>query len=401
MRGVGFVRSKSLEVIQQGASTGPRKVNVKAHRSEAKSHALIHALPVGIFQANALGECIYVNERWCEITGLDAEKSWGFGWTRALHPEDRERIVTEWHTALKKYRLFKSVYRFLHPDGRTIWVYGQTTGEKSKTGEIIGYLGTITDITDQKRFEQRLIQQQSELCHAQRLITAGELMGVMVHELNQPIGAIANYLEGAAIRYREELKSNPELAEMVEHTRNLAEHAIHITRNLRALLRRQDPGRQRVDINALIRETVRLIDVEITRRQVGLSLDLASNIRLLWGNRTHLQQLLLNLTLNGMDAMETMNSRDRQLIIRTRNMGQTLEVCVIDTGIGFSEDLATRLFEPFMTTKKDGVGLGLSMCRMIAEAHGGEISADSRLGQGASFRVILPIERRNRDYSAS
>jgi PAS domain S-box-containing protein len=370
------------------------EANVNVYRSELKHHALIHSLPIGIFQVGAQGECSYVNKRWCEITGLEAEKALGTGWIRALHPEDRERILEEWRTAAQQGQLFKSVYRFLACDGRAIWVYGQIAEERSEAGEILGYVGMITDISDQKQFEQRLLlQSQDELCHAQRLIMIGELVGIMVHELNQPIGAIANYLEGAAIRYQKELKSYPELAETIDHVKNLTEHAIHAIRNIRALTRRQDLSPQRVDINALIRGTVRLIAAEVARRRIKTTLHLASSIPPIRGNRTHLQQVLLNLILNGMDAMETIDARNRRLSIRTAHLDHVIEIHITDTGIGFGEELAARLFEPFMTTKDEGVGLGLSMCRTIVELHGGEILADSRPGEGATFRVILPIHR--------
>jgi two-component system sensor histidine kinase DctS len=276
-------------------------------------------------------------------------------------------------------------------------VYGQAAGEESETGELIGYVGTVTDITEQKQIEQRLLQQQSELCHAQRLITIGELAGVMAHELNQPLGAIANYLEGAIIRYEREFTSNPELGKVLEHTLGLAERATHILRNIRALVRKQDPSRQGVDINTLIWETVQLIGAEIARREVRITLDLALNIRPLWSHRVYLQQLLLNLTLNSMEAMEAIDTKNRWLTIQTLGTDRAIEIRITDTGVGFGEELTTRLFEPFITTKKEGVGLGLSICRTIVEAHGGEISADSRPGQGATFRVTLPTDRRSHE----
>jgi PAS domain S-box-containing protein len=377
--------------------TAHREAKERVRRSERRYHTLVHASPVGIFHTDAQGECIYVNERWCELTGLKAEEACGSGWTRALHPGDRERITKEWYAVAKQHRLFNSVYRYLRPDGRIIWVYGQAAGEESETGEIIGYVGTVTDITEQKQIEQRLLQQQGELCHAQRLITIGELAGVMAHELNQPLGAIANYLEGAIIRYGKEFKSNPELGKVLKHTLRLVERATHIIRNIRTLVRKQDLNWQPVDINTLIRETVRLIGAEAARRQVRITLDLALNIQPLWGHRIHLQQLLLNLILNGMEAMEAIDTKSQRLIIQTLSTDHTIEIRVTDTGVGFGEELAARLFEPFMTTKKDGVGLGLSICRTIVEAHGGEISADSRPGQGATFRVTLPTDRRSHE----
>jgi PAS domain S-box-containing protein len=374
--------------------TARREAKERVRRSERRYHTLVHASPVGICHTDTQGECIYVNERWCEITGLKAEEACGAGWTRALHPEDRERIATEWYAAVREHRLFKSVYRFLRFDGRIIWVYGQAAGEESETGEIMGYVGTVTDITEQKQIEQRLLQQQGELCHAQRLITIGELTGVMAHELNQPLGAIANYLEGATIRYEKEFTSNPELGKVLEHTLRLAERATHIIRNIRTLVRKQDPNWQPVDINTLIRETVRLIGA---RREVRITLDLTLNTRPLWGHRIHLQQLLLNLILNGMEAMEAIDTKNRQLTIQTLGTDRAIEIRITDTGVGFGEELATRLFQPFITTKKEGVGLGLSICRTIVEVHGGEISADSRPGQGATFRVTLPTDRRSHE----
>jgi PAS domain S-box-containing protein len=388
-------RVQIIGIIQD--ITERREVKERVRRSERRYHTLVHASPVGIFHTDAQGECIYVNERWCELTGLKAEEACGAGWTRALHPGDRERIATEWYAVAKQHRLFQSVYRFLRPDGRIIWVYGQAAGEESETGEIIGYVETVTDVTEQKQIEQRLLQQQSELCHAQRLITIGELAGIMAHELSQPLGAIANYLEGATIRYEKEFTSNPELGKVLEHTLRLAAHATQVVRNIRALVRRQDPSRQGVDINALIRETVQLIGAEVARKRISITLDLALNIRPLWGHRVYLQQLLLNLILNGMEAMEAIDTNNRWLTIQTLGTDRAIEIRITDTGVGFGEELATRLFEPFITTKKEGVGLGLSICRTIVEAHGGGILADSRPGQGATFRVTLPTDRRSHE----
>jgi C4-dicarboxylate-specific signal transduction histidine kinase len=124
-------------------------------------------------------------------------------------------------------------------------------------------------------------------------------------------------------------------------------------------------------------------------------LDLALNSQPLWGNRIDLQQLLLNLILNGMEAMETINTRNRRLTIQSLSTDHVVEICVTDAGVGFAKELTTHLFEPFMTTKKDGVGLGLSICRTIVESHGGEISANCDPDQGARFHVVLPIERRH------
>ena len=380
--------------------TERKQAEEKLARSESRYHALVHASPVGIFHTDAQGECIFVNQRWCQIAGLTAEEASGRGWAQALHPEDRERIAREWYTAAKEHRLFESVYRFLHPDGLITWVYGQAVGEESATGELGGYVGTITDITEQKQIEQRVAQQRAELWHAHRLITVGELTAFMAHELPQPLGAIACYLRGATTRFEKILRSNPELGEVLGHTLELVEGLIYSINSIGAFMRKQDTNRQPVDMNVLIRETIRLIEAEVERRRVRITLDLAS-IRPIWGHKVCLQQLLLNLISNGLEAMEAVDAKRRLLTVQTLHTDGAIEIHVTDTGVGFEEELATCLFEPFMTTRKEGIGLGLPICRTIVEAHGGEILADSAAGQGATFRVTLPTERRSRERGPS
>jgi two-component system sensor kinase FixL len=380
--------------------TERKQAEEKLGRSERRYHALVHASPVGIFHTDAQGGCIFVNQRWCQIAGLTAEEASGRGWVRALHPEDRERIAREWYTAAKEHRLFESVYRFLHPDGLITWVYGQAVGEESATGVVGGYVGTITDITKQKQIEQRVAQQRAELWHAHRLITVGELTAFMAHELPQPLGAIVCYLRGATTRFEKVLRSNHELGEVLGHTLRLVEDLMHSINSIGAFIRKEDTNRQLVDMSELIRETIRLIEAEVERRRVRITLDLAS-IRPIWGHKACLQQLLLNLITNGLEAMEAVDVKRRLLTIQTLHTDGAIEIHVTDTGVGFEEELATCLFEPFMTTKKEGIGLGLPICRTIVEAHDGEILAHSGPGQGATFRVTLPTERRSRERGPS
>ena len=256
------------------------------------------------------------------------------------------------------------------------------------------FTGFIRDITDRKRLEERLRQHRAELLHAQRLSTAGELAAMMAHELNQPLGAMGNYLGGVTLRFKSLLEANPALGEAINEALRLSVRAAEVVRGIRDLVNRRESGRAWVDIGTLIAETLALVRPELMRRAIKLSVTVAPSLPKLLGQRVHLQQLLVNLVLNAMEAMELTPDPGRELRIEAKlTAGHDLAITVADTGTGFKEDVAERLFDPFMTTKPEGIGLGLAICRTIVESHGGGISARSAPGKGAEFRVILPIQK--------
>lgn len=256
------------------------------------------------------------------------------------------------------------------------------------------FTGFLRDITYRKKLEERLQQHQAELLHAQRLSTAGELAAMMAHELNQPLGAMTNYLGGLTLRFKTILEANPALGETIDEAQRLAMRASEVVRGIRDLVHRRESGREWVAMGAIIDETLALVRQELARRGIKLEVVVAPTLPRFLGQRVHLQQLLLNLILNAMDAMESKPGGGRELRIEAKPVDDNdLEITVGDTGTGFTEELAERLFEPFVTTKPEGIGLGLSVCRTIVENHGGRISAFSALGKGASFRVVLPMEK--------
>lgn len=259
------------------------------------------------------------------------------------------------------------------------------------------FTGFLRDITDRKKLEERLQQQQAELLHAQRLSTAGELAGMMAHELNQPLGAMANYLGGVTVRFKDILDANPMLGEAINETLRLSRRASEVVHGIRDLVRRRESGREWVAIDAIVDETLALVRQELTRRLIKVEVAVAPDLPRIRAQRVHLQQLLLNLFLNAMEAMEATDGPPNgggQLRVEARlTPDSELEIAVSDTGLGFSKELAEQLFEPFVTTKPEGIGLGLAVCRTIVESHGGRISARSEPGRGANISVILPTEK--------
>lgn len=257
----------------------------------------------------------------------------------------------------------------------------------------------LRDMTERRKTEQlmrekedRLKQQESELVHMQRLTTAGELTAMMAHEINQPLGAIANYLGGIQLRFSAVLKAHAGLEDAIAESLRLAQRASDIIQTIRGLVRPRTDGRKAIDLLALVSETLSLLGSELERRHIELVTWFPQALPPVVAQRIQLQQLLLNLILNAAEAMAETPVGQRRLVISMRVLAdRRVEISLSDTGHGLTPEQAQRIFQPFVTSKSDGIGLGLSICKSIVEAHGGEIEARPGDAEGATFTVRLPI----------
>jgi two-component system sensor kinase FixL len=257
----------------------------------------------------------------------------------------------------------------------------------------------LRDMTERRKTEQLmhekeelLKQQEGELLHIQRLTTAGELAAMMAHEINQPLAAITNYLGGIQLRFSAVLEANGALKDAIGESLRLAQRASDIVQTLRNLARPRTDGRKTINLLALVSETLSLLAPELERRQIELVTWFPRELPPVIGQRIQLQQLLLNLILNAAEAMVETPPGQRRLVIALRMLADgRIEISLNDTGHGLTPDQAQRIFQPFVTSKTDGIGLGLSICKSIVEAHGGEIEARPEDGQGATFTVRLPV----------
>jgi signal transduction histidine kinase len=251
-------------------------------------------------------------------------------------------------------------------------------------------LALLVQAGRRRRAEAEATRQRAELAHAARLSAVGELTASVAHEINQPLGAILSNAEAAELF----LDSNPPQLERVREILHDIQQENHrasaVIREVRALARKQTRESGPLDLNETVREVMPLLEGDARRRRVGLDTGLAPGLPLVNGDGAQLRLLVLNLVLNGLDAVGQIPSGPRLVRIRTRLTDGHVELTVSDTGPGLAQEDLPRLFESFFTTKPDGLGLGLSIVRSIVQAHGGHVSAENNAVGGASFRVRLP-----------
>jgi C4-dicarboxylate-specific signal transduction histidine kinase len=233
---------------------------------------------------------------------------------------------------------------------------------------------------------------QTNLAHVVRVTTLGELTASIAHEVNQPLGAVVN----AAAACRRWLdRGTPDLDEArraVDWITNEANRASEVIRRVRALANKTEIEKVPLDVNDVVREVIALVQRELTNHRVSLRMELAPVLPLILGDRVQLQQVIINLVMNGIEAMQSVTDRPRELAIRSReDEPQQVLLSVTDCGVGISAEDADRLFTAFFTTKSSGMGMGLSICRSIMEAHGGRLWAEANVPHGATLQLTLPV----------
>lgn len=264
-----------------------------------------------------------------------------------------------------------------------------SVGEASLSGRRM-FTGFVRDITDRKQAELRVRELQSELYRAARLGELGEMAAAIAHELNQPLTAVTNYVEAARHGIRQRKGSLPDkIDEMMEKAAAQARRAGEVIRYVRAMAGREQTKYLPEDLNAVVEEAAGLALIDAESKGISAILDLAPDLPPCPMNRTQIQQVLLNLVRNGVDAMEA--SDVRELTVRTLPDGERqIEVSVADTGTGLPEEVRAQLFKPFVTTKSEGMGIGLSISRSIIDAHGGRLWVEDKEGGGTVFHFTLP-----------
>jgi C4-dicarboxylate-specific signal transduction histidine kinase len=261
-------------------------------------------------------------------------------------------------------------------------------------GNIVKWYGTNTDIEDRKRAEDALHQAQAELAHVTRVTTLGELTASIAHEVNQPLAGVITNAQACLRWLGREAADVEEARAAVERIIRDGQRASAVIQRIRALATKTDPHKVPLDLTDVIHEVVLLVHREVLGHRVTLRTELAAALPPVLGDRVQLQQVLMNLVINGIDAMASVTDRPRELVIRAHQPdADQVGVAVQDSGIGIDPAHADRLFHAFFTTKPEGMGMGLSISRSIIEAHGGRLWAAHNVGPGATVQFTLPLHR--------
>ncbi len=362
--------------------------------SEIRFQALARISPVGIFRTDSTGECVYVNERLCKITDKPSQALMGRGWMNAIHEEDRERIVESWNRTTQKQGTFYEEYRFRKQDDLVTWVICQAVPETDLLGRIVGYVGMITDITQRRRLEQDAQDRRDQLLHVSRLNNMGELASGLAHELNQPLAAVAMYAESCLRMMRSDINSKDELMRILEKIREQSVRAGEIIHSLREFVRKKPHSFELLQVEDLFKEAKTMLEWEMRQETVSFSIQTEDSLPAILGDRIQLQQVLINLIRNAIEAVEESGENECRIQLRAFSSKESMTVQVIDNGPAMPQADLDHIFETFFTSKPEGMGMGLAICRSIIEAHTGRISAHKNADVGLTFEFTLPLARK-------
>jgi len=358
---------------------------------EARIHRLVDSNIIGIMIWDFQGRVIEANEAFLDIVGYAREDlvSGRLRW--------RELTPAEWHDADDQARAELKAAGTVQPrekeyfrkDGSRVAVLlGATTfGDSQDEG-----VAFVLDLTERKHAEEALRKAQAELSHVTRVTTLGEMTASIAHEVNQPLAAVVANAE-ACLRWLD--RGTPDLDAVrrsVEWVIDDGNRASEVIRRVRALAKKTDIEKVPLDVNDVVKEVTALVERELVSHQVSLQMELAHTLSMILGDRVQLQQVIINLVMNSIESMQSVTDRPRELVIRSRqDEAHQVYVSVTDCGVGIFAEDADRLFNPFFTTKSSGMGMGLSICRSIMEAHGGRLWATANVPDGATFQFTLPV----------
>jgi PAS domain S-box-containing protein len=362
--------------------------SVDRRQSEDRLRLVIDTLPAMVWSKSPDGSADFLNQRFREFTGLSVEDGLGWGWMKnAVHPEDRAE--EEWRTAFAAGQPFEKEARLRRADGTYRWFLLRAVPQRDEQGRVVKWYGTTTDIDDRKRAEDELRQAQEDLARVTRVVAMGELASAIAHEVNQPLTAIVTNGNFCLRRLDGATWKPDELRAAIEEIVNDGTRASAVISRIRGLLMKESPNRTEVDINQIIQDVNILLRNEFTRNRVSLRIELESDLPRVPGDPVQLQQVLINLIMNAIEATNSTTNERPEILIRSARNRDGVLVQVQDSGPGIEPALVSRIFEPFFTTKPKGIGMGLSISYSIIESHGGQLSLESA-SQGALFQFTLP-----------
>lgn len=322
------------------------------------------------------------------------------GWQRALHPEDRHRVVAEWRAAVQQGLPFSSEFRFLQPNGTVTWLQGSAAELRNSHDSVVGYIGTISNITVLKQAEEamRLSEEklrrqaqelEQQLIASGRLVSLGEVTASMAHEFNNPLGIVMGFAQDMLSETDPSSQHYQSLKIIDEETRRCQK----IIQELLEFARPRSTDLGLTDVKQMIEKTLNLVSNHLYKQKIEATSTVDSNLPQIYADVQQLEQVLVNLYLNAVDAMPIGGSlKVEAKQDKTVPAEPTIVISVVDTGFGIDDRDLPKIFLPFFSARKrKGLGLGLPICERIIKNHGGRIEVESRSGKGTTFRIFLPV----------
>jgi PAS domain S-box-containing protein len=347
----------------------------------------------------ARGEIKYFSEECYRVLGFDPhdEQPRYETFFQRIHLDDQPKVREAVEKAGRENTEFELDYRIVHPGGeiREIHVIGHPV--PSPTGDFVEFVGTVIDITERKRAEESVRQAQSDLARVNRVTTMGELTASLAHEVNQPIAAAVTNAKTCLRWLTREHPDVDEARAAAMRIVNDGTRAAEIIKRVRLLFKKETSERELVGIDEVAEEMVVLLRGEAMRYSISLKTELEANTPRVMADRVQLQQVLMNLMINGIDAMKDVVGTRELTIKSQRAENDQILVSVNDTGVGLPAQQASQVFEAFFTTKPHGTGMGLAISRSIVESHGGRLWAANNSPRGASFYFVLPANAEAKD----
>jgi PAS domain S-box-containing protein len=365
---------------------------------EARIRRLVDSNIVGIVIWDAQGRIIEANQAFLDMVGYAREDLASLRWME-LTPAEWRDVDDQAFAELKATGTVQPREKeYFRKDGSRVPVLVARALFERTPDEGVSF---VIDMTDRKRAEERLraseqrfLDAQMELAHVTRVTTLGELAASIAHEVNQPLAAVVANAEASLSWLRRGTPDVDAACRSVEWIIDDGNRASEVIRRVRALANKSGFEKVPLDVNDVVRETIPLVQRELISHQVLLRMELAPALPMIFGDRVQLQQVIINLVMNGIEAMQSVTDRPRELVIRShQDEPRKVLVSVTDCGVGISAENADRLFNAFFTTKSSGMGMGLSICRSILEAHGGRLWATANVPHGATFQFVLPLRQ--------
>jgi PAS domain S-box-containing protein len=365
-----------------------KRAQEKLEQSEQELRLILDTIPGMVYSRSPDGRVEYANRLATEYLGKTVEEISNGAWIDALHPDEKDWVLAAIQKNFRKGEPYTMEYRRRRCDGHYRWFQTKVKPLSGPNGEVIRWYGLMVDVQDRKTAEESLREIQYRLSRAAQLATAAELSASIVHEISQPLAAmVANGQAGL-----QWLSANPpnipKGIAAIERIVRDGKDAREIVKGLRTLFKRSSPQKSALDLRPVVDEVITLAQGKAERHEISVAVEIPPDLPQVLGDRIQVQQVLLNLVSNAIEAMHDVSGRPRVLKLQLEQQGGKVATEVIDTGVGVSD--LDKIFETFFTTKKSGMGIGLPICRSIVEAHNGQLWACRNEPHGMKMTFTLP-----------